>query len=217
MQMIPAPPMLQRPAVQRALLLAAAGLLVAAVFLPLWGMTLVSVQYPEGLRMIVYPTYITGDIAEINLLNKAIGMQPISNAFFLELRVLPAALIAIALLCVVGAFVRRAWWSLLTLSAMAVLGGYGLWSMQRRLWQFGNDLSPTAPMTVEPFTPPMLGANQIAQFATYSYFSWGTTLPLLAGLLLIVVLWAQLFRGSTESGARKTRAKSVSELQPARS
>lgn len=216
MKMIPAPPMLHRPAVQRALLLAAAGLLAAAVFLPLWGMTLVSVQYPEGLRMIVYPTYITGDITEINLLNKAIGMQPISDDFFLELSVLPAAFASIALLCVVGAFIRRAWWSLLTAFAMGALGGYGLWSMQRRLWQFGNDLSPTAPMTIDPFTPPMLGANQIAQFATYSYFSWGTTLPLIAGALVLAVLWAQVGDGR-EPGRQTARARSVSEPQPARS
>ncbi len=217
MKMIPAPPMLQRPVVQRALLLAAAGLLVAAIFLPLWGMTLVSVQYPEGLRMIVYPTYITGDITEINLLNKSIGMTQISNDFFLELKVLPVAFVALALLCVVGAFIRRAWWSLLSLSAMVALGGFGLWSMRHRLWQFGNELSPTAPMTIDPFTPPMLGANQIAQFATYSYFSWGTTLPLLAGLLVLVVLWTQLFSGNSGPDAPRVRAKSMSELHPARS
>lgn len=166
--------------------------------------------------MIVYPTYITGDITEINLLNKAIGMKPISNEFFVELRVLPAAFVAIALLCLVGAFVRRARWSLLTLGAMGALGGYGLWSMRHRLWQFGNDLSPTAPMTIDPFTPPMLGANQIAQFATYSYFSWGTTLPLIAGGLLVAVLWGQLGSGR-KADRRRARAQSVSELQPARS
>lgn len=216
MKLIPAPPMLQRPVVQRALLLAAAGLLVAAIFLPLWGMTLVSVQYPEGLRMIVYPTYITGDITEINLLNKSIGMTQISDEFFIELKVLPAAFIAIALLCVLGAFIRRAWWSVLSLFAMAALGGFGMWSMRRRLWEFGNDLSPTAPMTIDPFTPPMLGANTIAQFATYSYFSWGTTLPLVAGGFVIAVLWAQLSKESRPD-RKASRAKSVSELQPVRS
>ena len=214
--MISAPPVLHRPAVQRALLLAAAGLLAAAVFLPLWGMTLVSVQYPEGLRMIVYPTYITGDITEINLLNKAIGMKPILDDFFVELKVLPAAFVVIALLCIAGAFIRRAWWSLLSLFAMATLGGFGLWSMRHRLWQFGNELSPTAPMTIDPFTPPMVGQNQIAQFATYSYFSWGTTLPMIAGACVIAVLWAQLGAGG-RSLRMRARADSTTELQPARS
>ena len=214
--MIPAPSVLRAPTVQRVLLLAAAGLLLAAIFLPLWGMTLVSVQYPEGLRMIVYPTYITGDITEINMLNHYIGMKPISNDLFLELKILPAAFAAIALLCVAGAFIRRAWWSLLSLLAMGALGGYGMWSMRHRLWQFGNELSPTAPITIEPFTPPMMGSNQIAQFASYSYFTWGTTLPLIAGLLVVAVLWGQLGRG--DRGARiGARARPVSELQPARS
>lgn len=216
MNMLPAPSVLRAPALQRALLLASAGLILAAIFLPLWGMTLVSVQYPEGLRMIVYPTYITGDITEINILNRYIGMKPISNDLFQELRILPVAFAAIALLCLVGAFIRRAWWSLLSLFAMGALGGYGMWSMRHRLWQFGNELSPTAPITIEPFTPPMMGSNQIAQFASYSYFSWGTTLPLIAGVLVIAVLWGQLDRGNR--GARAgVRARSISELQPARS
>ncbi len=186
------PPVMRKRAFRTALLLAAAALLAAAVFLPLWGMTLVSVQYPEGLRMVVYPTRIAGDITEINLLNKAIGMKPISKEFFVELKVLPAAFALISLACLMGAFINRAWWSVMTLSAMASIGGFGLWSMQRRLWQFGHDLSPTAPMTIDPFTPPMIGENQIAQFATYSYFSAGTALPLIAGALVLVVLWLQL-------------------------
>lgn len=216
MKMIPSPPVLLAPAVQRALLLTAAGLLAAAVFLPLWGMTLVSVQYPEGLRMIVYPTHITGDITEINLLNKAIGMAPISDDFFVELKILPVAFAVVALLCLLGVFVRRAWWSLLSLVAMGVLGAFGLWSMRHRLWQFGNELSPTAPMTIDPFTPPMLGSNQIAQFATYSYFSWGMTLPLIAAALLLAVIWGQLgARG--EPQLKPAPAKAAPELQAARS
>lgn len=215
MKLIPAPPMLRRPVVQRALLLAAAVLLMAAVFLPLWGMTLVSVQYPEGLRMVVYPMRITGDITEINILNRYIGMKPISADFFVELKVLPAALAALAVVCAIGAFFRRVWWSLLSLGAMAALGGFGMWTMRRRLWEFGHDLNSTAPITIDPFTPPMLGENQIAQFATYSYFSWGTTLPLIAGGFVLAVLWAQLTAGGRPRG-KPVRANSASELRPAR-
>jgi hypothetical protein len=36
----------------------------------------------------------------------------------------------------------------------------------------------------------MIGLNQIAQFATYSYFSWGFFLPLAAAVLLALVVAA---------------------------
>ena len=57
------------------------------------------------------------------------------------------------------------------------LGAGGLGLMRYRLWQFGHQLDPLAAITIDPFTPPMVGLNQIAQFATYSYFSWGVFLP----------------------------------------
>lgn len=172
------------------LLLAAAGLLAAAIFLPLWGMTLVSTQYPEGLRMIVFPGSIKGDIAEINALNRYIGMTPISRDFFMELRLLPLAFGTMAAVAVAAAFVRRRWATVVPLVLMICVAGYGFWSMARRLHQFGHELDPTAPITIDPFTPPMIGENQIAQFATYAYFSWGTFLPVAAAVLIALVLWA---------------------------
>lgn len=187
--------------VRKGLLLGAAALMVAAVFLPLWGMTLVSVQYPEGLRMVVYPTKITGDVTEINVLNHYIGMAEISDDFFAELKVLPALFFLIALAAAGAAFVRRAWASALPLVLMAGTAAYGFWSMRRRLYQFGHDLDPTAAMTVEPFTPPMYGEHVIAQFGTYAYFSWGTLLPVLAGGMVALALWMDL-RARRGAGAR---------------
>ena len=181
----------------RPVLLGAAALLMAlAIALPLWGMTLVSTQYPEGLRMIVYPGHITGDLREINALNRYIGMTPIADGFFTELRFLPIAFAAVAAVALATAFIRRRWVALVPLLMMAGLAAFGFWTMTRRLHQFGHDLDPTAPITIDPFTPPMVGLNQIAQFATYSYFSWGTFLPLTAGVLVALVLWADL-RGAT--------------------
>ena len=174
------------------LLVAAAALTAAAIFLPLWGMTLVSTQYPEGLRMVVYPGRIAGDLGEINALNRYIGMTPISKDFFVELSLLPLALGIVAALTLGAEFVRRRWAPAVPLMAMVTVAGYGFWSMQRRLYQFGHDLDPTAPITIDPFTPPMMGLNQIAQFASYTYFSWGTVLPIVAGVLVTLVLWAGL-------------------------
>ncbi|HET8623460.1 MAG TPA: hypothetical protein VFM14_07845 [Gemmatimonadales bacterium] len=179
---------------RRQLLLAAAALTLAAVFLPLWGMTLVSTQYPDGLRLIVYARRITGDVGELNALNHYIGMIPISDAFFPELKLLPLAFGVVAATCLLATFIRRRWVAVVPLALMGALAGYGLWSMQRRLYQFGHDLDPTAAIEITPFTPPMLGENQIAQFATYAYFDWGTILPLVAGGLVALVLVADLRR-----------------------
>jgi copper chaperone NosL len=180
---------------RRWLLIAAALLAGLAMLLPLWGMTLVSTQYPEGLRMVVYPNHIRGDIDELNALNHYIGMTRISDGFFPELRLLPLGFGLVAATCLFAAFVRRIWADLLPLALMAAVGGYGLWSMTHRLYQFGHDLDPTAAIRIAPFTPPMLGQNQIAQFATYAYFSWGTFLPLVAGGLVTLALIADLGAG----------------------
>ncbi|HEX3235669.1 MAG TPA: hypothetical protein VHR41_15840 [Gemmatimonadales bacterium] len=179
--------------VNRRRLLIGAGILAGlAMVLPLWGMTLVSTQYPEGLRMVVYSNHIRGDIDEINALNHYIGMTRIRDGFFPELRLLPLGLGLVAVGCLFAALVRRIWADLLPLTLMIAIAGYGLWSMAHRLYQFGHDLDPTAAIRIAPFTPPMLGQNQIAQFATYSYFSWGTFLALGAGGLVTLALVADL-------------------------
>lgn len=177
------------PALPRVLLVIAGVLTAAAIVLPLWGMTLVSTQYPEGLRMIVYPGHIRGDLSEINALNRYIGMHPITDDFFAELRWLPLLFGGTAVLCVVAAIVRRFWAAVLPLVAMTVTAVYGLVSMRHRLWQFGHELDPTAPIEIEPFTPPMLGQNHIAQFASYSYFSYGTLLPAIGAGMIVLALW----------------------------
>lgn len=196
---IPAP---RHEALGRTLRIVAACLTAGAVLLPLWGMTLVSTQYPEGLRMIVYPTQIRGDITELNLLNHYIGMAAISDDFFVELKLLPLLLALAAAACLGAAFVRRRWARIAPLAIMGATAAYGMWSMCHRLYQFGHDLDPTAPIHIPPFTPPPLGTNQIAQFATYSYFSWGTFLPLVAALLIVTALWLDV-RDARRAGAQR--------------
>jgi copper chaperone NosL len=179
------------PALTRWLLIAAALLVAAAIVLPLWGMTLVSTQYPEGLRMVVYANHITGDINEINALNRFIGMHLITDDFFSELRWLPLLFGGTALLSLVAAIINRFWATLVPLATMTGIAVYGLMSMRHRLWQFGHELDATAPMDLPPFTPPMIGGHQIAQFASYSYFTWGTVFPLIAAAFVAWALWLQ--------------------------
>jgi hypothetical protein len=77
-----------------------------------------------------------------------------------------------------------------------------MWTMHHRLWQFGHELDPHAAIDVPPFNPPMFGQNQLAQFATWSYFSWGTFLPMIAGCLVALALWLEL---RAERQARSVR------------
>jgi hypothetical protein len=187
---------------RRMLLLVAAGLVGAALFLPLWGMTLVSVQYPEGLRMVVYPLKLVGDLTEINMLNGYIGMADISREYFVELSLIPILFGSIAALLVVAAFIDRIWATLLPLVALGATATYGLWSMSRRLYEYGHVLDPMAPMDVAPFTPPMIGENQIAQFGTYAWFGWGTVLPAGAAGLLVLALWLDWRRRGRREATR---------------
>jgi hypothetical protein len=141
--------------------------------------------------MVVYPTRIIGDLAEINALNHYIGMTPIADDFFVELRFLRPALLALGGALALAALLRHARWiAVIPLAGMAALGVAGLGAMRYRLWQFGHQLDPQAAITIDPFTPPMIGLHQIAQFATYSYFSWGFFLPVAAGVIVALVVLA---------------------------
>lgn len=142
--------------------------------------------------MVVYPMSIRGDVTELNLLNHYIGMAEISDDYFSELKVIPGLFAGIALALIVAAVVRRRWAMILPLVLMAGSAVYGFWSMRSRLVEFGTNLDPMAAMKIEPFVPPMFGSHTIAQFATYSYFSWGTFMPMLAGLIVAHVFWLDI-------------------------
>jgi hypothetical protein len=175
--------------VRDAALLLAAAMLGAAIFLPLWGLTLVSVQYPEGLRIVVYPLRVTGDLREINMLNGYIGMADISTEYFAELRVIALLFGIAAVTCALAVWVRVRWATFVPFALLTGTAAFGLWRMRQRLYEYGHELDPLAPMHIQPFTPPMLGENQIAQFATYSYFAWGTILATTAAVLVTFAVW----------------------------
>jgi len=63
---------------------------------------------------------------------------------------------------------------------MLVVTGYvSLFAFGRfvyRLWVFGHDLDPHAPMKVKPFMPVIIGHRTVANFETYSYPQLGSFL-----------------------------------------
>ncbi len=187
---------LRRPpsAVARVLLVLAAGALVTALFLPFWEIRLVAPQYQEGLSLHIYAyKLIAGnggqDLHEINNLNHYIGMRPIEEADFIEMRWVPFALGVFVLLSLRAAAIGivRGIVDLLVLYLYFTAFSFG--SFYYRLYTYGHQLDPKAPMTIQPFTPVLIGHQQIANFEQSSYPDIGAVFLGLFPLLVITALW----------------------------
>ena len=81
----------------RILMLLGAAALIGALLLPLWRISLVAPQYQEGLSLSIHSYQLTAgnngqDLHEINNLNHYIGMKPLAQADFFEMRWVPFAL-----------------------------------------------------------------------------------------------------------------------------
>ncbi len=170
---------------------AAAVLLLIALFVPWWQLTLHAPQYPAGLSVEAYINHLDGDVAEIDGLNHYIGMRPLGEAAAFERSIAMVGVVGLALLILAAIFVHSRWVLLLTLPAL-LLPAIFLIDLQFWLWNFGNNLDPAAPLSssVDPFTPPVLGEGVIAQFRTVSLPDYGLTLSIIAsGLILIGLIF----------------------------
>ena len=151
-------------------------------------------QYPHGLRLDIYDHGLVGgnggqDIKEINLLNHYIGMRDLAADDFTEFQWMPFALGAIGLL-----FLRASVFGTVkeVIDAAVLLGYVGVfsfWSFGYRMYRYGHDLAPTAPVKVDPFTPPVFGYQKIANFEVYSYPQSGAYFLAGVAVLIAAALW----------------------------
>lgn len=157
---------------------------------PLWHLHMVAPQYPQGLDLEIYAYTVEGDVSEVNTLNHYIGMARIDRASLSDLNWIPFALGALALLVLRVSAVG----DLRSLIDLLVLFGYfSAFSMARfyyQLYVFGHNLDSTAPFKMDPFTPPILGTKQIANFTATSFPGGGTIwIGIFAlGLLAVIAL-----------------------------
>ena len=159
---------------------------------PLWKISMVAPQYPDGLYMEIYAHKVDGghdahDIKEINQLNHYIGMKPIDRAALTDLDWIPFALGLLALLTLRCAAIGN----VRTLIDLVVVSGYvASFAFARfiyKLWYFGHSLAPDAPIKLAPFTPAVIGKKQVANFAVESWPQGGTywMAAFLAGVVAI--------------------------------
>jgi hypothetical protein len=178
----------------RIALVVAAASLVVSLFLPFWRIRLVAPQYQEGLLLRIYAHKIAAgnngqDLHEINNLNHYIGMKPIEEADFIEMRWVPFALGVFVLLALRASAIgiMRGVVDLLVLYLYFTAFSFG--SFYYRLYTYGHRLDPKAPMTIEPFTPKLIGTQQIANFEQSSYPDFGTISLTLFPLFILGAMW----------------------------
>jgi hypothetical protein len=176
----------------RGVILLGIAALVAGAFLPLWRIQLVAPQYQEGLTLEMYSHKIAAgnngqDLFEINTLNHYIGMKPIVQSDFAEMTWMPFAIGIFALLALRTAAIGRIG-HLVDLGVLFIyFGAFSMATFAYRLWSYGHHLNPDAPMRMEPFTPVMIGRQQIANFVQTSLPMAGTVFM---GLFLCTILAA---------------------------
>ncbi len=189
----------------RLMLLAAAVLLVATYFFPLWNLTMFAPQYPGGLRLDIYSYTLVGgnqgqDITEINVLNHYIGMHALVNESFSEFQWMPFVIGTLGLL-VLRAAVHGTVVALVDVTMLFVyFGAFSLWSFGYKLYVYGHDLAPDAAVKVPPFMPPMFGYQQIANFEVYSYPRAGSyAMFAVIALLVAAIGWTWWSRPRPEA------------------
>jgi hypothetical protein len=75
------------------------------------------------------------------------------------------------------------------ISLFAIGGLLGVLDLRKALHDFGTNLSPEAPIKIDPFVPPILGHNTVANFVTNSILGPGSYLLIAAIILLLIPLW----------------------------
>ena len=179
----------------RLFLLAAAVTIIVSLFFPLWKMHLIAPQYSDGLDLYIFPYKIQGGgyhgqhLKEINNLNHYIGMKPIEEADFLEMRWMPFVF-GLIILMTLRSIVFGEMSNVVDLFAVyCYFGVFSIGSFWYRLYQYGHNLDPQAPVHIKPFTPLLIGVKQIANFREYSYPQAGAYLLCVSVLLIALAGW----------------------------
>jgi hypothetical protein len=194
----------------RILILVAVLVLLPAFFFPLWHMSFYSNQYTDGLVLHIYAYQLEGgktpnrdDLREINSLNHYIGMRPLLESDFSEFTWVPLV-IGLLMILALRAMVLGRMSNLVDVFVLfTYFGLFSMWSFYHRLYMYGHNLDPTASIKVQPFTPPLFGTKQIANFtvnsfpgvASYCLFAFAFL------LLLSILLSAKRLKGKKDAPA----------------
>jgi len=170
----------------RLLMILAAFMLIFLFLVPIWKITLVAPQYPGGIAMYIWIYKITGDtpgtLQNINILNHYVGMKFIVPDSIPELKYFPFVIIGMGLLAIVFAILNKRWLFLAWGILFVVMGVLGIYDFYLWEYDYGHNLSPTAPIKVPgmAYQPPLFGTKMLLNFKASSYPGWGSLFFLLS-------------------------------------
>lgn len=178
----------------RVFLLIGAVLLVTSFFFPLWQIHLIAPQYQEGLHLDIYAHRIEAgnrgnDLNEINNLNHYIGMKPIQEEDFMEMKWMPFALGLFILFALRAAAFGMMRYVIDLFATFTYFGLFSLVSFYYRMYSYGHHLDPKAPVKIQPFTPVIIGEQQIANFTQSSWPHISTFLLAGYAVCLLLAIW----------------------------
>ena len=187
--------------ISRVMTLVAAVLLGGVFVAPLWSISLLAPQYPEGLGMLIRLNAIDGvkenDLRNINSLNHYIGMRPIEASAIPELRYMPWIAAGLIVTGVLVALIGRRRLLAAWVTGFAALGVAGLYDFWRWGYSYGHNLDvENAIITVPGMTyqPPLIGTKQLLNFTATSWPDVGGVLAGVAfalGLIALVIAYRQ--------------------------
>ena len=195
----------------RCLLVIAALLLAVTPALPVWRISLVAPQYPEGLGMLIRMNTIEGakenDLDNINHLNHYIGMRVIEPADMPELQYMRWVVLAIAGAGLGAAAIGRRGGLYAWATSLVVAGAAGIADFWWRTYTYGHTLDLRHAAIQIPglaYQPPLIGSRQIANFTASAW-------PASGGILIGVA--ATLTAAAIAIGLRdRTRRATIDRL-----
>lgn len=174
------------PGVRLAFAVLVVGVFAASYSQPLWVSRFVAPQYPYGLHLEVYLTRVTGDTAEVDLLNHYVGMRSIHTMATFERSIAVGLLVGVCALALAAAIFRKSSWQFLFALPLVQFPIGMLIDLYSWMWYAGHSLDPDSAlsMSIKSFTPKLIGSQRIANFEVTSGLGAGAYLQLLAAVLL---------------------------------
>ena len=172
-----------------------AALTLGLLFLfPMWRITLLAPQYPDGITMDIWVNAITGDVANINIMNHYVGMRDIDASSFPELTYFQFIIIGMIALGLIIAWKGKRLHVWIWAGGLALLGILGLYDFY--LWEvdYGHNLNPNAAIKIPGmvYQPPFIGRKELLNFIAYSMPGVG---GLAIGVSIILGMIAASLRG----------------------